>query len=151
VLGSWWIIAKTSRMKNQVAFLYGCVNSWLSFLFSVMCFDCTLCAITCHCCLSFMFFKLGFVLIVYMFVYLLSCRKGCGCWWDRPFVAWVQHLIDQKRQLYFVIVHQCSCGSWCLWINCLHCLIFLFVLMFVCVLCCYTLLCYHTLIRYLNI
>ena len=44
-------------MKNQVAFLYGCVNSWLSFLFSVMCFDRTLCAITCHCCLSFMFFE----------------------------------------------------------------------------------------------
>ena len=51
-------------MKNQVAFLYECINS---FLFSVMCFDCTLYAITCHCCLSFMFFKFCFnCLIVYM-------------------------------------------------------------------------------------
>ena len=66
---------------------------------------------------------LSFVLIACMFACLFFCQRGAADDWITLCQDCIQSL-DPKHSrlsaLYFVILHQCSCGCWCLWINCLH-------------------------------
>ena len=79
---------------------------------------------------------LSFVLIVCMFVCLLVF---CCCCFGKGGLLTMDHPLSRSlpvfrsetlSALYFVIVHQGSCGCWCLWINCL--LIYFLVCTHVC-------------------